>query len=209
MTLQLKLNDRSERALSSIWIPRSGPATDLAAMGFPPAMDLLGLASSIDTDQVAALGNQTTRHSKTVPVAQGIDEKLFDSRVHLKVAVASYAMHLTAEDRSRLFGELDYLLEPEGWDGGDQLPSAGSFRQFLKWLVFTRDTSWSSLGIDDDGNVLVAWIRRGARMTANFGKRVRWTQRFEAESEVQLASGDFSLEHFARHSSFFLSNLQP
>jgi hypothetical protein len=166
---------------------------------------LRGLTDLHGSGSVVALANQVTTHEQTVSTSHGLVEELFDRRVNLKIATASYAMHLKDVTRDRLFSELDFLLSADGWDDEDHLPTIESFRRFLKWIVFTGDETWTSLGIADDGNLLTAWTRGTSRMTANFGKRIRWTQRFEADGEIQLVSGEFSLEHFARQAAIFLS----
>jgi hypothetical protein len=153
---------------------------------------------------VVALRNVVTHHQARVPSSTNLQEHLFDARVNLKVVTSQYAMHLSESARSRLFSELDYLLAEDGWDPDDTLPTVESFRVFLKWVIFSGDCTWSSLGIADDGNILAAWVRADDVMTANFGERVRWTQRFSANGSRQTVSGDFSLEHFARQASNFL-----
>lgn len=145
-----------------------------------------------------------TSFRPTVTASASDEERLFDARVELKTATAQYAMHLASDVRARIFAEFDYLLEPEAWEMGDILPTATSYRQFLKWLVFTEDRSWSSFGVDDSGNLLVAWIKPHGRMTANFGTRIRWTQELSADGDKQFGSGNYTLEHFARQANAFL-----
>lgn len=167
--------------------------------------------SSVSMAIGASLASSTGRNAKPDLAAfgQSAKERLFDASVDLKVAVGLYAMHLSRDERARLFGELDYLLDAETWDESDSLPSVTSFQQFLKWVVFTQDRSWTSMGIDIDGNILVAWVRPSATMTANFSGRVRWAQKFSADDDVQTAAGDFSLAHFAKHAEAFLATEWP
>jgi hypothetical protein len=145
-----------------------------------------------------------TKESLLQSVAHNDDERLFDARVNLKVATAQYAMHLPADVRSRMFKEFDYLLESDAWDMEDTLPAIDSYRQFLRWVVFTGDTSWTSFGVADDGSLLVAWIKPNKKMTASFGERIRWTQELRAEGETQISGGNFTAEHFARQAKLFL-----
>ena len=144
--------------------------------------------------------------SKLVAASTNDEERLFDVRVELKKATATYAMHLADDVRAKIFAEFDYLLEHGAWDMEDVLPTVFSYRQFLKWLVYTSDRSWSSFGVGDDGSLLIAWKRSDSLMTASFGQRVRWTQEFYAEGERQLASGNYTLQHFAHQANVFLGN---
>lgn len=134
----------------------------------------------------------------------GLAEKLFDARVGLKMATAQYAMYLPKEARDRLFAEFDFVLEEDSWDESDRLPSVESYLRFLKWMVFTKDLSWSSMGIDPEGNLLVAWVKGLDVMTANFGEKIRWSQRFCADGETQQTAGSYSLEYFAKKCREFL-----
>lgn len=193
-------------AQAPLWV--DAPAMWLLTEGARPRREIAPVSPRADLERksvVGAVGVQRKAvFSPVVNVSSSDEEKLFDARVELKTATAQYAMHLEAEVRARIFSEFDYLLEPEAWEMGDVLPTIASYRQFLKWLVFTADRSWSSFGVGDDGNLLVAWVRPHGRMTASFGSRVRWTQEFNADGDRQLSSGNYSLEHFARQANAFL-----
>lgn len=165
-------------------------------------------ASQPGSDAVAHVlrgGRSTVKRS--VYQADSLAQRLFDARVELKMATARYAMHLSQEARDRLFAEFDYLLEEETWDPSDRLPSAYSYQSFLKWLIYTSDCSWSSLGISDDGTIMAAWVRGQNRLTADFGDKIRWSQAVLAEGEIQTSAGRFSLEHFAKRAKEFLASV--
>lgn len=171
-------------------------------------------SSGIDRDGDAERSNTKARNTaednvelfkRSVPRADSIEEKTFDARVQLKVETANVAMHLSSQLRAKLFKEFDYLLDVEGWDEEDKLPSVESYRRFLKWIIYAKDTSWTSLGIDDLGNMLVAWVGEGRMMTANFSDPVKWTKRVDSGGVPQISLGEFDLNYFAEKSLEFLS----
>ena len=172
------------------------------------------LASS-ESDQVSfqsptrlqTLKDQVSHFRQNVPASSNLAETIFDTRVELKVATSRIAMHLSQEVRNRIFAEFDFLLDSESWDLDDKLPTSTSYNRFLKWLVYTSDSSWTSFGIDDEGNILVAWVRGATqRMTANFAERVRWTKTVSEDGEMQISAGTYTLNHFAHQSDAFLSD---
>lgn len=151
------------------------------------------------------LVDETNRFTQNIPASTSSLARIFDTLVDLKVETSKVAMHLSSAARNRLFSELDYVLDAETWDEADRLPDIDSYRCFLRWLVFTGDTTWSSLGVDDNGRILVAWVQDRQTLTANFDEVVRWTKRADTEGAVQISLGEFTLTHFARQSSAFLS----
>lgn len=157
---------------------------------------------------VEANKDETKVIERNVRASATLPERIFDARVEIKVATSYYAMHLSNESRARLFSEFDYVLDEEAWDEEDKLPAIESYRRFLKWSIFTGDSTWSSLGIDDDGNILVAWVRGKTTLTANFGERIRWTHKIDAAGDIQLSSGNFTLEHFARQAKALLLDFE-
>jgi hypothetical protein len=167
-----------------------------------------------------AIGSTTIQVSKSsaktvqqlVPQQVGFEQKIFDSLVHLKVAVATYAMHLPSAERRRIFDRLDALINVEDWHEEDPLPIVESFKNFLKWLVYTNTFDWSSIGVSNEGTILVAWSRPRVAVTANFSTsgRVAWTARLEPEEEGEEpnhAVGSGSLQNFADHARFYLGGL--
>lgn len=146
----------------------------------------------------------TARIQHVVRPEVSAEETLFDARVRLKVATSRYAMHLSESARKRLFEEFDFLLDVDGWDVEDALPDEASYQRFLKWMIYTGDLTWSSLGVDNEGNLLAAWVRDYGQMTANFSEKVIWSQRITADGDLQQSAGVFTLEHFARQASAFL-----
>ena len=66
------------------------------------------------------------------------EERVFNSSVSLKVAISQYAMHLSVDERYRLFKQLDSILNTDDWHEDDKLPAASSFQDFLKWMIYSK-----------------------------------------------------------------------
>ena len=128
-----------------------------------------------------------------------LEEQVFANLIHLKIAVSEYAMHLPLLDRGRLYCALDDLLDLDAWHEGDELPRIESFRNFLKWAIYAKDFAWTSLGLSEEGELLVAWRQPNFIATARFGTdtKVRWTTRLESENGTELAAGICSMQHFS------------
>ncbi|TAK09067.1 hypothetical protein EPO44_01780 [bacterium] len=127
--------------------------------------------------------------------------------VQLKAAVAQYAMHFPAERRQAISAQLENILNVSDWYDGDEFPNLNAFRDLLAWSIYAEAPPWDSLGVDDEGDVLIAWHRDELTLTANFdGHRlVRWTTRYQGGGDtVAHAAGDCSLRQFARQAKFYL-----
>jgi hypothetical protein len=141
---------------------------------------------------------------------KSFEQRVFDALVELKVAVAQFAMHLSADQRSNIFSQLDNIINVEDWYEDDQFPSLRAFKDLLAWSIYAEVPQWHSFGVDDDGDVLIAWHTDELTLTANFdGNRlVRWTSRYRSEGDVVAhASGDCSLRQFAKQAKFYLKGL--
>jgi hypothetical protein len=137
---------------------------------------------------------------------QSIDATIFNSLVELKVGVAQYAMHLSPEIRAKIFSDLDEIINVEDWYEEDALPRFSSFRDFLKWTIYSKRFNWTSIGISDEGNILVAWKSTKALLTARYDGegRVWWTATIYSDEENNFAAGDCSLEFFEREAHHYL-----
>lgn len=143
---------------------------------------------------------------QSIPQQASFDEKLFDSLVQLKVAVSQYAMHLPADERHRIFERLDSVINLDDWHEEDKLPRLESFRDFLKWMIYAKHFQWSSIGVSDEGNILVVWITPDVTLTANFAgqNKVAWTATIETATPRDHAVGTYSLQNFAKQALFYL-----
>ena len=157
------------------------------------------------------LGNRE-RHTflQTVPDSASLEAQIFNSLVSLKVAVSQYAMHLSTEERHRIFEELDYLINVDDWHEGDTLPNIVAFRDFLKWMIYSKYFKWISLGVSEEGGMLVAWKTKRVLLTARFSglagqEGVRWTAEMTSDKgEVGHAVGKCPLRLFAEQAMFYL-----
>jgi hypothetical protein len=152
-------------------------------------------------------GAATQNRVLAVPVQRSFEEKLFDSLVSLKVAVATYAMHLSADERSQLFAELDEKINPDGWHQDDTFPGVESFVQFLKWMIFAGHHKWTSIGVSSAGTITVAWRTPRVLLTADFVREndVRWTAQITNQTgEIGHTAGRCGLRLFSEQALFYL-----
>lgn len=135
--------------------------------------------------------------------------QLPSTAMDFKVATAQFAMHLPSEDRNRLFSELDYLLNAEGWDEEDSVPPIAPYTNFLRWLIATRRMDWSSLGFDADGNLLGAFVGEKGTVTAAFfaAPIVHWTAGFTTEDGEEISAGQSPLRSFVTTSADLLARI--
>lgn len=102
---------------------------------------------------------------------------------------------------------LDVLLDKENWYEEDELPREASFVNFLKWMLFSKNFDWETIGISDAGTILVGWLTERIQLTANFYEEdlVAWTSQIRSHTGVEYAAGTSSLQYFSKQSRFFLS----
>ncbi|EUB95862.1 hypothetical protein PMI07_002350 [Rhizobium sp. CF080] len=147
--------------------------------------------------------------SQSVAVTSPVEVQLANSAMTLKIATSKYAMYLGFIERDRLFSELDFLLDADGWFEEDSQPNLDSFVNFLKWLVETRSLNWVSLGLDAAGNALVAYKKDDNVVTAAFlpDGKVQWTCRITSEEGVETSSGSSPLFAFVGTSKHLLEKV--
>jgi hypothetical protein len=124
-----------------------------------------------------------------------VDEQLYESLAQAKVLTAQVAMHLERSWRSRLFKQLDDLLNPEDWHGGDIPIEAGSFATFLRMIIHVAPKRRPGLGISNEGNLIAAWTSGSDRLTLEFRPHdgVRWMVTCDVDGERERAAGDTSV----------------
>jgi hypothetical protein len=152
-------------------------------------------------------GAATQHRILPVSVAGSFEEKIFNSLVSLKVAVAAYAMHLDGDERARLFAALDDKINVDDWHEDDALPAVRSFVDFLKWMIFARHHDWTSIGVSAAGTITVAWRTPRVLLTADFvhENEVRWTAQLKGENgEVGHTAGRCGLRLFSEQALFYL-----
>ncbi len=136
-------------------------------------------------------------------------ERLQHSAMELKQAVAPYAMHLSYDQRHRVFDEIDFLLDVEGWDEDDAQPARTSFVNFLKWAAETKADTWASLALDGDGNTVAAFVNEDNVITAAFlpDATVEWTSRIITDDGIDASAGISPLRSFAAASAALIGRL--
>lgn len=158
--------------------------------------------------KLRTIGAPGTGINKMVqPRASSFEEQIFDTLVSLKVAVSQYAMHLGREERTRLFEELDSKINIDDWHESDSLPTTQSFVEFLKWMIYSKHSEWTSIGVSSHGSILVAWRTQTVLLTANFEAKdtVRWTAQVKSPTgEVGYSAGKCTLRLFAEQAMFYL-----
>ena len=172
----------------------------LGRTSIAPLMPLKG------TVRLGGTGSETMTLSARP--AETIEQTLFDALVGLKVSVSLYAMHLAPAARHNIFAQLDAIINPDDWHEGDDLPNQAAFQEFLKWLIYAKCFDWTSLGVSDEGHILVAWHSAQLRLTANFSGLgdVRWTATLHSDSGVEHAAGKSSLKFFEKQARFYLKS---
>jgi hypothetical protein len=102
------------------------------------------------------------------------------------------------------------VINTEDWHEGDELPKIEAFKDFLKWMVYSKYNKWISIGVSDDGHLLVAWKTKRVLLTAKFSglagqEAVRWTVQITSEKgETGYTVGKCPLRLFSEQALFYL-----
>jgi hypothetical protein len=155
---------------------------------------------------VTLAGNASRTMTLSARPKEALEQTLFNVLVGLKVSVSQYAMHLSQEVRHRIFDQLDAIINADDWHEEDDLPRQDAFQEFLKWQIYAGCFDWTSLGVSDEGHILVAWSTTNTFLTANFdgSGEVRWTVRYQSEGSPGHAAGKSSLKFFEKQAQFYL-----
>lgn len=125
-------------------------------------------------------------------VVKTLAEKLYDSLANAKVATAQVAMHLDENWRTRLFAQLDDLLNVDDWHEDDEPVEGSSFETFLRVIIYQGAKRRPGLGVSHRGNLIAAWTRGADRLTLEFfpDNTVRWVLSCENDGEFERAAGE-------------------
>ena len=181
---------------------RFGP--DASNKRFDPGLTQGTLQQNLTSIPAIAGKSVTQASNQSQEVHKTFSEKVFDHAVLLKVLLAQYTMHLNNQFRERTFLEIDRLLNDQDWYEEDTFPNEPSFRSFVSWSIYTSEFDWTSLGISNDGNTLVAWKAGESLITANFTKEefVRWTARISSKTGSSHIAGSSPIVSFASQFKF-------
>lgn len=133
----------------------------------------------VDVNGPAGVATFSRRQASPLPAQQDQDDGPPAVLADIETLVASGAYDLSQEQKARVLIEFDFLIKNA--DPAD-LPTLASVVRLLDYLGASKDTTWSSLGIDDHGNVLIAWMSPKGMMTAKFNYKISWA--------ITLGEGD-------------------
>ena len=121
-----------------------------------------------------------------------LPEKLYDALARVKLLTAQVAMHLDAEWRSRIFEQLDDLLDAEDWHEDDDPIKASSFQTFLRMIIFHNPSRRPGFGVSNRGYLIAAWTSGSDRLKIECrpNDTVRWVLSCEVDGEIERASAD-------------------
>ena len=100
-------------------------------------------------------------------------------------------MHFSDEQRTRLFAQLDALLEYEDWEQDDTPVTLASFNTFLRLILFVEPEVRPGLGATSDGNLIAAWTSRNDTLTVTCKPidEIRWVTVIYEHDERESAAG--------------------
>ena len=106
---------------------------------------------------------------------------------------------------TRLFRQIDLLMDVDEWDPADKPPTKDSFATLLRLLMTLRSKRRPGLGIANAGNILASWsINARDRLTVECqpDDRVRWIVTHPLDDGSESAVGETNLGRM-------LGNLAP
>jgi hypothetical protein len=109
---------------------------------------------------LAATAGSSVSVSGRPPIYADPTQAVFDNAVALKVATGKLAMHLSERYRTKLFSEVDRVLNIENWDDDSSLIDERSFATFLRAILYNKIPRVPSLGVSQ-GRLLASWHARG------------------------------------------------
>jgi len=124
-----------------------------------------------------------------------LEEILFDATSSVKIAMSQVAMHVDRKFRDKLFSQIDALHDLDEWNADDNPIDKYSFVSFIKGILQINPQRYPSLGLSNDGNLMVAWIQDKNRLIVEFlpNDRVEWVISRYVDEEIDRASGETSI----------------
>jgi hypothetical protein len=104
---------------------------------------------------------------------------------------AMVAMHLTADERGRLFRQLDSLMDYENWDPDDVPVGLPSFTTFIRMVLFLGGRR-PAMGATSTGNLIASWTEGNDRLTieCKSDDHIRWVLVENLDGERESAAGE-------------------
>jgi hypothetical protein len=150
----------------------------LAPVVYAPS-ETLGPVSKLINERIELVTRRTPTFSGPArpPQPASLNEQLFDTLAKFKIRTSQVAMHLDRDWRSKLFGQLDSILDAQDWEPLDRPPSIESFSTFLRMLIFLKPARRPGLGATIKGELIATWTVGDDRLTIECLPHdlVRWT----------------------------------
>jgi hypothetical protein len=121
-----------------------------------------------------------------------IFEQLYDALAAFKLKTATLAAaHFNRDQRSRLFRQLDSLLDGESWDSADIVTTEASFITLLRMMLFLGGRG-PALGVTATGNFIATWTEGDDRLTVECQPQdhVRWVLMQNLDGQRETAAGE-------------------
>jgi hypothetical protein len=118
--------------------------------------------------------------------------RLFDALAAFKMKTATLAAgHFSRDERSRLFRQLDSLLDAENWDSADEVTTEASFTTLLRMVLFLGGRR-PGLGVTGTGNFVATWTEGDDRLTIECqpNDHVRWVLVQSLDGQREIAAGE-------------------
>lgn len=178
MSLNIALVDRQAKAV--------------AEMSFPASLQASETGQILQALQKLRLPLTSPGTAAVPDVTGSLEAAVFSALAAAKVETSRVAMHLAAQQRHKLFTQLDRLHEVDEWEEGDRPMLPASFSTFLRSMLLLRPRRWPSLGLSAAGNLLAVWGTPGDRLTLEFfaNDRVRWSLSVPDEDGPVRSAGE-------------------
>lgn len=131
--------------------------------------------------------------SRSSSEGRSLENSLNDNRAALKFITSIYGVsHIDPELRSQLFFQIDWLLNSEHWEEGDNFADEASFKTLIRFILNSGLLQPPSLGLSDGGNLLASWINGDDRLVLEClpNDRFKWLVSCVYDGEKERVAGE-------------------
>lgn len=131
--------------------------------------------------------------SQTITSDRSIEKSLSDNCTALKFITSIYGVsHIDPELKSQLFFQIDWLLNSEHWEEGDNFADEASFKSLIRFILNSGLLRPPSLGLSDGGNLLASWINGDDRLVLEClpNDRFKWLVSCVYDGEKERVAGE-------------------
>ena len=162
-----------------------------------PINSLSGVSgdTSFRVDKSASSKSIEQPKTESIPVNNSLEEKLWDNCASLKIITSRYgASHIDPVIRRDLFFQIDWLLNSEEWEEGDDLANAESFKTLIKFILNSNPFKAPYLGLSDSGNLLASWINESNELELEClpNDCIKWFISCVFDGKKERVCGEFS-----------------